>query len=343
MPKSANAVLARVRAMYGKRLTKEDYDHLLSCNSNAEIANYLKTRTDYGDIFAPNTATQVTAESIEFSLKKEVSAKLQKICNFERLIHDTFFDYFILRSDIALITGAARTLVSTSTLASSYIPSDFFSERSTLKINSLYNAGSAGELIAALEHTRYYPAAKKFIGADGMFDFSMVEVHLMRFYAECAKKISHRFDKKSEKELNELIDLEIDSFNISNIFRHKKLGTKEEMILPRIISEHGTLGKEKLLKLLNAQTDAQFIELLNQTAIGKGFTSANLIYPEAVFQTNLLKIHKRYLRFSSNPDVVLVCYFYLLEQEVGNITHILEGKRYALANDEIKKFLIGVA
>ena len=40
-----NAVLAKAHAMYGKRLTKENYTDMLNCRSLGELTNYLKTRT----------------------------------------------------------------------------------------------------------------------------------------------------------------------------------------------------------------------------------------------------------------------------------------------------------
>ena len=343
MSKSANAVLARVRAMYGKRLTPLDYSNLLSCSSNAEIANYLKARTSYGEIFSPSAGIQITAESIEFNLYKELSNRLQKICTFERMIDDKFYDYYVLKSDIQLIIDAARTLVSTSSLASSYIPGDFFEKRSALNITKLYNAKSAAELIQALEHTRYYPTARKFIGVDGLFDFSMVEIHLARFYAEQAKQNSKKLlDKKSAKELEEIVDLEIDCLNIANIYRLKKLNTLPELIAAKLIFEHGTIPKKRLIQMLEADSDFEFISLLEKTKLGKNISLSDLIYPESVFSKNIYKINKRYLRFSSNPDIAVITYIRLLQFEIENITHIVEGKRYNMTNEQISQFLIGI-
>ena len=42
---AANAVLAKARAMYGKRLTAQNYTDLLACRSVNEAAAYLKAHT----------------------------------------------------------------------------------------------------------------------------------------------------------------------------------------------------------------------------------------------------------------------------------------------------------
>ena len=48
---AANAVLAKARAMYGKRLTAQNYTDLLACRSVNEAAAYLKAHTAYADEF----------------------------------------------------------------------------------------------------------------------------------------------------------------------------------------------------------------------------------------------------------------------------------------------------
>ncbi|MBR2589791.1 MAG: V-type ATPase subunit [Clostridia bacterium] len=341
MGKSANAVLARVRAMYGKRLSLTDYNNLLSCKDVKEIALYLKNKTAYGDIFSPNSATEVTAEAIEFALNKEIDGRVQKICSFEKMIDNHFYRYYIIKSDIRAIISAARTLVSTSALASSYVPSDFFKERSELDFNKLYNIHSAEELIEATKHTRYYATTKKFINAEGFFDFSSVEIHLMRLYAQTAKELGKHFSKASKKELYSIIDTEIDSLNVSNIYRLKRLDVPNEDIIPKLILDHGSIPKTKLLDLLDAQGDYAFMSIISTTKIGKGFTLSDFMYPEAVFAKNAYIINKRLLRFSSNPDIAVIAYMNLAVAETNNITHIVEGKRYKMQNEEIKKFLVG--
>ena len=51
--------------------------------------------------------------------------------------------------------------------------------------------------------------------------------------------------------------------------------------------------------------------------------------------------HLKRLRFSTNPSVVMFCYIYLAENEIRNITHIIEGVRYRMTPEEIGGMLIG--
>ena len=54
---SSNVVLAKARAMYGRRLTPQSYQELLACRSVSEIAAYLKSHTSYGKILSVSMKT----------------------------------------------------------------------------------------------------------------------------------------------------------------------------------------------------------------------------------------------------------------------------------------------
>ena len=47
---SAQAISAKARAMYGRCLTRQDFQNLLGCHSVVEVASYLKTHTHYAAV-----------------------------------------------------------------------------------------------------------------------------------------------------------------------------------------------------------------------------------------------------------------------------------------------------
>ena len=53
-------------------------------------------------------------------------------------------------------------------------------------------------------------------------------------------------------------------------------------------------------------------------------------------------MHLKKLRFSTDPSVVLFCYIFLAENELTNLTHIIEGVRYHLPPEKIAPLLVGV-
>ena len=60
---ASNAILAKARAMYGRRLTARNYQELLNCRDLPDLISYLKTRTSYSEALqAANPATTHRAQ-----------------------------------------------------------------------------------------------------------------------------------------------------------------------------------------------------------------------------------------------------------------------------------------
>ena len=62
-----NAVMAKAHAMYGKRLTKENYNDMLNCKSLVELANYLKQEHIIARILTPCRLISTRRRSKKFS------------------------------------------------------------------------------------------------------------------------------------------------------------------------------------------------------------------------------------------------------------------------------------
>ena len=91
---SSNAILAKSRAMYGRRLTERNYTELLNCHSVNEVANYLKNRTAYADIFEGTTTTDIHRGQLETMLKKRVFDQYASLCRYEMSIGQDFLPVF---------------------------------------------------------------------------------------------------------------------------------------------------------------------------------------------------------------------------------------------------------
>ena len=69
---SANALLAKARAMYGDILTSEDYAELANCRSTQEFLNYLKNRTAYEMVLKDLPNVQMSRARLEAMLRERV-------------------------------------------------------------------------------------------------------------------------------------------------------------------------------------------------------------------------------------------------------------------------------
>ena len=107
---AANAVLAKARAMYGKRLTAQNYTDLLACRTVNEAAAYLKAHTAYADAFEGVTMGSVRRRQIEILLREHLLNNFASLCRYEKSIGDGFYKYFVTLSDVDMLLHSVRYL-----------------------------------------------------------------------------------------------------------------------------------------------------------------------------------------------------------------------------------------
>ena len=100
---SSNVILAKARAMYGRRLTPEHYRDLLACRTVGEIAAYLKNQTDYGSILAGVNKNDIHCGQLEVKLRQKLFEDSSALCRYEVTIGEHFAKYLISRSEIEQI------------------------------------------------------------------------------------------------------------------------------------------------------------------------------------------------------------------------------------------------
>jgi V/A-type H+-transporting ATPase subunit C len=340
---SSNAILAKSRAMYGKRLNTQNYNDLLNCKSVSDVAAYLKNRTVYSSVFDGINVTEIHRGQLELLLAKYAYRQFEVLCKYELSIGQDLYKYFILRNDIDMILTCVRLLYSGNPEDFLLYMPVFFGEHTKLDQVKLAKVRSIHDLIDALDGTEYRsviaPFAENFDAIMGKLD---IEAALTRYKFETLKKITEKdFKGKKAKEIIEVFGIQNDIRVIINIYRLKKMiGAGKENIEQFILPEVSRLPEKKWNKLLEAANENEVLASLKKTVYGK-LNINDLGYFEDTAQKYLYKWCLRTMRFSTNPTVVMFCYIFLLENEISNVTHIIEGIRYSVPPSDIKDMLLG--
>lgn len=127
---ASNAILAKARAMYGRRLTARNYQELLNCRDLPDLISYLKTRTSYSEALqAANPATTHRAQ-LETLLRLNLFEQYASLCRYEMNIGHDFYRYFIIRSEVQAITTRLQELHAPDGDVSIYTMPDFIKKHS---------------------------------------------------------------------------------------------------------------------------------------------------------------------------------------------------------------------
>lgn len=342
---SSNAILAKSRAMYGRRLTEHNYTELLHCRSVNEVANYLKNRTAYADIFEGTTSTDIHRGQLETMLRKRVFDQYASLCRYEMSIGQDFYQYFIVRSDIDQILSCARFLSTGHPGDYLFAMPAFFNQHTKLDLYELAAVNSFDSLLAALEGTPYYDMMHLFARrAPSETNFLDMEAVFRRYlYDRLEELIQKGFQGKARKEVLSAIGLQLDMEAIVDLYRLKRMGfhSVEQIRRSVIIGPVSRLRRRQFEALIEAQSAAELVKLLDATPYGGRFPR-EFSYIEDAAQKLQYSRSLKDLRFSTNPSVVMLSFMFLAENEVNNITHIIEGIRYQVPAEEISRMLIGV-
>ena len=340
---SSNVILAKARAMYGRRLTRQNYRELLECKSVSEAASYLKNRTAYGSALARVNESDVHRRQIEVRLRQKLFEDNSALCRYEITIGEHFAQYLVARSEIEQIM---HSLV----LLGGQVPEEYLfsmpaylTAHTHLDLAGLSHIRTYDDLLQAVAHTPYRKLLEGFRPAPGVsLNYMGVENALYTYlYKEVFRVIDNRTHGENSEQLREIFESYLDLQNYLRIVRLKFIHKESIDVVRSSLLPFGKLHQRHLDALLDAETEEQVAAIARKTPVGKRFlkNQGSYAYVEQLMNRTKYKTCRRDIRFSTHPSVVLISYIFLMEIEVGDIITIIEGIRYQLAPDEIKSML----
>ena len=107
---SGTAVLAKARALYGRRLRADDYRRLMGCRTMTELAAALKEYPLYADALAEVNPQYARRAQLENLLRQGLYARYDSLCRYDRSAGSKVYEYFTLCCEVDELTAAMRCL-----------------------------------------------------------------------------------------------------------------------------------------------------------------------------------------------------------------------------------------
>ena len=342
---SENAIMTRARAMYAKRLTAQNYKELINCNSIAQAADYLSTKTQYFDDSIQFTSAKLNRMMLESLLKRNFIGQFSSLYKFSKIIGNKMCRYFVMLNEITVIMSCLRYVLAPNKL-DIFISTPTFDDMSVgFDIMGLARSENFKQMLAKLEDTEYYDVLKPF--ENEKTDVLKIENALYGFLDKRICQIAKKsLQKKEYDEVYEVLAINSDLNFISKVLRLKEVyNFPPEKIKDYGFSLNTTLFQKKETEKMIAAKDAEeFLKAVGETVYGKGETFQKVEDIEDV--TNWARqyeynIYSKKIMYSTCPNTVMMCCFFLKKNEVKNITNIIEGIKYGLEPNEIEKNLVG--
>ncbi len=335
---AGNAVYAKVKALYGKRLTQQNYNELLQLHSVNEIAEYLKTKTSYSEIFKGlNSNEELQRSRLKNMLFNKLYNDFESIERFQKASGSELFKYFVIKFDIDQLTDVLSSMGTKSDKYFFTFPV-FYNERSNLDLYALAKVKSREELLDLTQHTIYNKALKS-----SLTDYSVtnnpltVQTALGELLDNEFLNLTSGKNKQKNVQLDSLYRLNNDIDFIKTLFRLTRFSLKgKDVLSPRITG----LTPHQMNLLLEADGEKELTSILETTYLASiiaSKTSGADIYHCA--DNYLFSQYHKTLCRSQNGDSVMFAYLHLAENEIRNLIHIIEGIRYGISPAEILPML----
>jgi len=342
---SGNAAIAKVRALYGKRLKAEDYNALLQKKNVGEVAGYLKNDTYYAPALEEVKEELIHREQLEYLVRRfglDTYVRLLKYSRNDNL----FFRLHLMEREIAQILLAIRYLNAGSMERYVISMPEYLTDHTSFNLYALAKATTFDELLNVLEPSEYYRIVGPFRPPDDgkTADITGCETALLGYsYQKSLEIVQKDYRGKTRRDLTELLHTRIDLHNLSVIVRLKHFFNADiPVIRERLIKVRGKIPPREYGALLQSGASAS-LERIRGMVRGEPprFSEADKFNWVGVLSTTAKQgLTLRKFRSSQQAPVTLLSYISLLEIEAGNIVNIIEGTRYSVPAEEIRKLLV---
>lgn len=339
---SSNVVLAKARAKYGKRLKESDYHSLLNCRSVTEIAAYLKNNTDYRDVLAGINEYDVHRGQLEVLIRQKLFYNMNSFIRYELSAGEQMADYVITRMEIDEILDALMLLAAGRQEEYSLAAPLFLQKHTKLHIAQFASLRTYKDFLDALGTSVYFKLLKPYEPKPGerIDIFAIENVLYSHLYSHAQEIIEHHTRGKAKQEIKELFQSYVDLENYARIIRMKKRFRTQPEFIQKQLLPFGSFKPKHLRAMTLAETADQASAVFQTTSRGKKVANIQYNFVDELAQRIKFISGNHYIHFSTYPTVVLLSYFFLADTEIHNITTIVEGIRYQISVDDIKKLLI---
>ncbi|MCH5196091.1 MAG: V-type ATPase subunit [Oscillospiraceae bacterium] len=340
---ASNAVLAKSRAIYGRRLTKEDYARLSSMKTVADVCEYLRQTPRYEKALADVSSRTIHRGRLEELLKRAVYDVFESFHIFDYSGCKNYFRFIVAKLEIEQIISAVSAVLSKS--SDYYIASlpAFITKHSRLDLPALASSENIAQAAEVLEKSQYCSDKKlKKMLSDAIVtgNLSIPEFEsalYSEYYFHLLRAIENEFRGREKKEFKIAVLKTIDMENVVSFCRKAHFsGQTSEENRSALIPFKYRLSADEIEELAKEKSVEKIALVLEKKGCHGSNSETIELLTESISFNNLEKT----IRLSQSPAVVYFALTQCLSTELKNIKTLVEGVRYGLNGGDILKMLV---
>lgn len=342
--KRNHAVIEKAKAMYGKRITKQQYQEMFRCRTVPELASYLKNDTAYREILLGVEETHLHRGQLEHLLHRAGFERYINLYYYLLESKNTLFRFVLLAREMSVLLQMILLLKAKSHQNLITDLPGYLIKHATIDLLGVAKAKNFAQLIEVLADSEYAVILKRFMPTDSnpILDYPGCEYALYQsYYKHLFQMINTSYSGQERTQLQVFFRLQVELANIEHITRSHALEIPDQEVVRSLLPYHYKLSGKQLADMLQAKDLDEIKQFLLQTGYRNMFSDDHSHqdiegYTKRYFSEYCRKI----LRFSPFASLVFFAYYNLNQVELNNITTVIEGVRYHASQEQIQELLI---
>lgn len=328
------SINAKLRGMFSTRIKKEQLEELIKQPTTKQAIDLLKNYNKDFKSLEDNPKRIKINKVLDDILIKDIKKIKRLLSKKDKKI----FEYFISIYEIKCIKIVFRKLVSNNHINEPANEIEGWTNNLFKQIQGIENVKDDYEaFLSIIKETKYYQifsAYSENINSASLFE---IENKLDKMYFENMMKLASKYNSELEDIFGRIIDLN----NVIWVYRIKKnYKFSEEETKEILINNRYLLKKSEINKLIQSENEIEIKEVLKSTYYSKEIEFDNLENIEELVDKYIYKICKKYF----NKDIFnissIYAYIIMQEKQSNDIVNIIEGIRYNLNSEELRKKLV---
>lgn len=336
-----SAIAAKVKAVYGTFLKKEDYENLINRSSVSAAVAYLKSTPRYSSVFAETDEGAIHRGQVEQLLSEHVFKSYLRIKKFGAGRKNEILDFYIKKAE-------AEQIIKLIAAVDAKNPQGFFLSLPAYLMDYLSfdpaeaaNAASLKDIAKLFESSKHYKPLSAALNEEKPNLNRCVTIVNGCYLKWAFTALNSGFKGRKRELLKQFFLKKTDMDNVLTCYRLKRFFDEdEETINELILPFHYRVKSEDIDSALKSQnpTDS-LIKLMSEKCVSKK-TTINEDFPELGLMKASYEYFRHRLCLTSDETEAVFAFLALADNERTNLQKIIEGIRYGENPAEIEKLVI---
>lgn len=333
------AVSAKLKTMHAGFLTEEDYRQLMTKRNVGEVCSYLKNNTSYRRVLSDINEGDIHRTDLELLIEKQYRDEYTRMYDFMNLEQRRLLKFLFYQEENEFVKQHLRRILTHERESGMPLEQEvppFFQHHTQIDLEKIAQANDLQSVVEACKRTDFYEVLKRAVSIDT--DVFATAMRLDGFFYTRLWQAKNRYtEQKNISYFSEYIGKSIDMLNILWIYRSKRYyNMPNEIIYTYLIPVRYRLSEEDISRMVEAQSAQDVADMVLKTRyrglfehLSEGFFS------EEIYRRVLYEQSKKIYHTASESMAAVFAYFQMKENEIKNLTTIIEGIRYSFDADAI--------